>query len=86
MPLLKECWSCALPEALASKILIYVTFGLLEFTIIFTVTVFYQNAKQNRKHEKELLKMQLDKEEVKDSIKENDQYIELMELLKDYYK
>ena len=56
------------------------------FAVCFVATLFYQNCKQERQHEKEIQERQLKSEELKDSIKENDQYKELLALLKDYYK
>lgn len=71
---------------LTDKIILYIMIGTFEFLLFFMVTVFYQNAKQNRQHEKELCKMEIEKEETKDSIIENNQYIELLTMLKNYYK
>lgn len=69
---------------LLDKILFYVIIGSFEFSFLFAVTVFYRNSKQNREHEKELLKMELERESKKESIEENDQYITILNLLKDY--
>ncbi len=70
---------------LTDKIILYIMIGTFEFLLFFMVTVFYQNAKQNRQHEKELAKMEIEKEATKNSIEENNQYIELLTMLKDYY-
>ena len=67
------------------KIILMIIFGLFDFILFFAITVFYQNSKQNRQHEKEILKMEIERESTKDSIKENEQLKELLTMLKDYY-
>ena len=66
------------------RIILLIVFLLLELAIVFATTVFYINARQNRKHEKELLERQLQTTETENSIKENDQIKELLNMIKDF--
>ena len=66
------------------RIILLIALLLIELAIVFATTVFYINARQNRKHEKELLERQLQATETENSIKENDQIKELLNMIKDF--
>lgn len=65
------------------RIILLIALLLIELGIVFATTVFYINARQNRKHEKELLERQLQATETENSIKENEQIKELLNMIKD---
>ena len=63
----------------------YIIIFSIEFLMLFLATVFYQNCKQERKHEKELQERELQEKETENSITENEQMKELLTMIKDYY-